>query len=269
MKTLLKSLIGLFSLVLFTNVALAQTADKPLAGATYTYRVQAEDIDNTITWSVYDGTTALTAGTHYTITVNKVGVNSEAKITWGLGLVAEHTYTIQYTEEANSCTTVRTLDVVYKTNNSFDVTIAEGNSTQCNALHDLVSNLNDNATTTVTFDVSMTKDAAWTIDTWEYKFAVNLTGAGSPSVSAVRIGASTLTESGGKYADLGVSVGDTRTIEVDVTGNANEQVTVELVLSEAFAVNGVTKTAEGTPDTNTNTASTIVKALPAASGITF
>ena len=48
MKTLLKSLIGLFSLVLFTNVALAQTADKPLAGATYTYRVQAEDIDNTI-----------------------------------------------------------------------------------------------------------------------------------------------------------------------------------------------------------------------------
>jgi hypothetical protein len=270
MKKTLKSLIGLLALVLLTSVVNAQTADKPYAGATYKYKVQADDLTNAITWAVYDGNTPLPIS-DYTITFAVDGVFSVATITWGLGLTADNTYTIKYTEEDKTtlCITVRDLDVVYKANNSFDATIAATNASDCNALNNTVSELNDEATTTVSFTVSMKKDDAWTINSWKYKFAVSLTGSGTHSVSDVRIvGIGGVTELGGKYADSGITAGVTRTIEVDVLGNANHAITVALQLSDAFAVNGLVNTAE-TVGGDTNDASTIIDALPAASAITI
>lgn len=274
MSTIIRSLIGILALVLLTSVVNAQTPDSPYAGSSYTYKVKVDDKTNTITWSVFDGATELTAGTDYTITTvfTNDGTNdwSEATIVWGAGLSVK-TYTIQYSEEANSCITLRNLDVMLKANNTFDVAIAAQNASDCNALHDEASVLNDDATTDVRFTVTMSKDINWNIDSWKYKFTVTpsyTTGGTPPTIGNVWVAGSPVSAVAGKYADTGVAGTTlTREIVVRVIGNANKEINVALTLSDAFAVNGTVETAKG--GSGANSASTIIKSIPAASAITF
>jgi len=280
MKNSMRYLLGVFALVLITNFASAQSEFAPVAGSTFTYKVDVDDNNNNVTWAIKKDGTALTAGVDFsnaatdyiitteTATTGEVGF-AKATITWGPNL-GEGTYVLEFTEIGGSCTTVRTADVILTANTSFDLTAAATETSACNSLNNTASILDQDATTEIQFTVDMEKAASWSIESWKYKFALTPTYADAsmpaPSITSVTIDGNPKNATDGKYEDATIPEGTTqRTITVKITGNANKTINVAFAVSEAFAVNGITDTAEGGSDTNN--ATTSITKLPGSSAI--
>lgn len=253
MKKTITYLTILTALVLISFNSNAQVGTTPLVGSTHLYTVVAEDdANNTLTWSVIEGT----SGTDYTI--NSGASTEQVSITW----LTAGTYTLQFTEEnATGCITTKTISVTVSAN-TFDVSTTNP-AAVCNAADGQANYVGTDATTSVTFTVNMTTGTTFSPD-WEIKFTL---APGAATLANVTESDGTLTENAGVYTLTAIpstNGNKTITITMDVTGNIY---TVQNVL---LTITSAKELTYNTPDVDSNdwTATQTINDIPNTSTIT-
>lgn len=254
MKKSITYLIAIAALMVISVGAMAQDGGTPYAGSTHTYSItpDANSTGKTYLWTLSGGGT-----------IDGSATGSSVVIDWG---TTAGTYTLTFTEtDGNtSCLSVRDLEVEVIAN-SFYLNM-EANASEC---HDSTGQvLADGATgpTTLYFTVSMNKDAAWTIDSWEFDFTVAVAGT-DYTLTSVKVDGGADLGTSGTYVDQSiVGTNDEIEIAVEITGavTAGTDVTVQISNGEAIVGTAVTPDNGTGPDTQILT----VNPLPDTSDIT-
>lgn len=272
MKNSMRYLLGVFALVLMTNFANAQyvansvaslgDGDNPYVGTAYTYTVTSDG--GTIEWLVYDDSAMVTASatSDYSLTN---GTTASATITWNTA----GTYYLTYKETLNSCSTYRGV-VVVVTDNSFQLDLAADgsacNSEEGNVLDWTTYETKSDVTTPLTFTVTMSKDATFSIDSWQFDGAFSLpTGITTGSITA-SAGTISVTDDTFSLTDIGSTV-----TSVEITFNASGLVTagggITLTASNGAAISGSVTTDDNAAGDLTQVIT--LNPLPGASNISF
>jgi hypothetical protein len=206
MKKNLTYAIVTVAIMLLSFGAKAQGGLAPFVGSTHVYTVTPGSAGNTKAWTV-------SPGTGYS--VNSGANTEEVNITW----TTAGTYTLTFTETdaVTLCSTVKTATVVVG-NNTFDVSVT-ANAAFCNSLSGAINNNDANATTSISFPVSMVTGISTFNPFWEIKFTLTY---GSATLANVASTAGTLTESAGTYTVTAIpsaTGAGSVNITMDVTGS--------------------------------------------------
>jgi hypothetical protein len=239
--------------------------DNPYLGTAYTYTVVRGDAGSTIEWIVYDDAwmTTLTAAAKYTISATNV-VNPT--ITWNIA----GTYYLTYKETLNGCDTYRGV-VVVAAANSFQIDLVADAST-CNIEEGNVLDWDDydgdvsgeEVVTPLAFTVGMTKEAAFSIDSWQFNGA--FTVPAGISASSITASEGTINVTGNTFTLTGLT-----SANVTITYNASGLVTaggdVILTASNGAAISGsITTDDNGSGDLDQKIT---LNPLPGSSNISF
>ncbi len=233
--------------------AKAQGGLAPLVGSTHVYTITPGDAGNTKAWTLTGN-----AGTDYVMTN---GNTASATILWKTA----GTYTLTFTETvvATGCSTIKTATVVVG-NNTFDVSVT-ANAAFCNSLTGAINNNEPNATTSISFPVTMETGISSFNPTWEIQFTLD---PGTATLATVAASAGTLTESAGTYTVTGIpSVPDTGTGLVNITMNVTgSKIAAQSVL---LNISSARELSYNTPDVDTGdwTATQVINAVPNTSDI--
>lgn len=278
MKTIIRYSLTVIALVLVTSFANAQylannatavgDGDNPYVGTAYTYNVTRGNAGSTIEWLVYDNATdyanspaSVSDATNYTITG---GATTSATITWN----NPGTYYLTYKETLNGCSTFRGI-VVIATANSFQINLI-ADASACNVQNNKVldwegyNEPGEEVITPLAFEVQMTKDAGFSIDSWQFNgsFAVP-TGISPSSITASE---GTINVSGNTFTLTGLTSGSV-TITFGASGLITAGGDITLTASAGKAISGaITTNDNGTGDLDQKIT---LNPLPGASNISF
>jgi len=255
MKKTRNYLIALLVLMINSLGAMAQGGLTPLVGSTHVYTVTPGNAGNTKGWSVVEGA----AGTDYVLTN---GTTASASIKW----ITPGIYTLKFTETntTTSCATVKQTSVTVS--NAFDVTATTSLAAICNSATGQINYSGSNATTSITFPVTMVTGVSGFNPNWEFTFTLTTTPSLGVSIANVKEGATTLTDVSGTYTATAISsalgVGSVN-ITLDVTGD------IYTVLNVAFAITSAKELDFNTPDKDSDdwTSSQTINAIPQTSTI--
>jgi hypothetical protein len=276
MKNSMRYLLGVFALVLITNFASAQyvansstslgDGDNPYVGTSYTYTVSSDG--GAIEWLVYSADDLAIGNLvdpgastpAYTISGK---TTASASIIWN----TPDTYYLTYKETLAGCSTYRGV-VVVVTANSFQLDLAADNnacnSEEGNVLDWVTYKTKSNVTTPLTFTVNMTKDASFSINSWQFNGAFTLpsgitTGSITSSEGSISVLGDTFTLTGLTSASITI----TYTASGLVTAGGNITLT---------ASNGAAISVSGTTNDNASgdlTQIITLNPLPGSSNISF
>jgi len=259
-KSIIKSM-TMLALMLVSVGAWAQTGTTPLVNSTHTYSVTAGNASNTLAWTVTTGT----VGVDYSFTTATDGQSVGVK--W----LKAGSYTLQFSETASSCTTVRTIPITVSAN-TFDV-YASATSPQCNGSEN-VANVTGDGSTTIVFTINMATGITSWNPNWHFTYDLSADLVADPSAKIVstQVGAGAATTvnattySGNSGTISGGSNGvATVDITVVVSGDVNTAQNVTLSLSNGVEEQFSTP-ALGT--TASQSVTQVINPLPATSTIT-
>jgi len=251
MKKNLTYLIAIAAIMLLSLGAKAQGGLSPLVGSTHVYTITPGDAGNTKAWTLTG-----TAGTDYVMTN---GNTASATILWKTA----GTYTLTFTETnpTTTCSTVKNVTVEVD-DNTFDVSVT-ANAAFCNSLTGAINNNDANATTSISFPVSMVTGISTFNPTWEIQFTL---APGTATLASVAATAGTLTESSGTYTLTAIpsaSGAGAVNITMNVTGSKIVAQSVLLTITSAKELSF------NTPDVDGDdwTANQVINPVPNTSDI--
>ena len=221
-------------LLTISAVVMAQDGEHPFVESIHEYTITPGSTSNNLTWSILEAS-------GYTINSQGiVGSNSVANITW----TAAGTYTLQFTEDDGTCSTVKQISVEVGTN-TFDVATSNPSQT-CNNADGQVNFSGSTATTSVTFTVDMATGNEGFNPNWE--FAFTLTPGTGATITNVAASAGSLSGTG-PYTLSGLTSASgegTVNITMDVTGNIYSLLNVDLEITSAKELSYNTPDADNT-----------------------
>jgi hypothetical protein len=161
MKKNLTYLIAIAAIILLSFGAKAQGGLAPLAGSSHNYTVTPESTSNILLWSVVE-TSGYTINSQSVVTTTSV-----ADITW----TAAGTYTLQFTETNATTLCATTKQITVTVSNAFDVSVSSLTAI-CNTADGVVNYSGTNATTSISFPVSMVTGVSIFNPDWEIEFTL-------------------------------------------------------------------------------------------------
>lgn len=235
----------------------------------------SDHVGNTYTWAVYqsDGTTAAVATTDYSFTTTATGADvNTVSIQW----LQTGTFFVEVTEAnaAGACTTLRRLEILVSADDLDLIVLASDDAgttvsgTDLTGCNDMSGEIIDNSTnnfgsSTRYFTVKMTTDTqAWTSGAWGFDFTTSATSSVTSSTGGTVTGTSVAVASGTSEVILTVVTDNTPGVSP-----AND-ITLNLVASNAFITTSAGNTSEDAANLTNNTSdSFVIKASPETSVI--
>lgn len=253
MKKFTTYLISALTLIIVSFGAMAQDGSTPLAGSAHNYTVTPESTSNTLLWSVVEPS-------GYTINSQSVvTTTSVANITW----TTAGTYTLQFTETNTTTLCATTKQITVTVSNAFDVSVSLP-AAVCNAADGVVNYSGTDATTAISFPVSMITGVSTFNPNWEIEFT--LTPGTGATISNVGNSSGTLSGTG-PYTLTGLtsaSGAGTVNITMEITGNIYTLLDVDFEITSAKELTNN----NSDKDTDDWTATQTVNAIPQTSTIT-
>lgn len=242
MKKTFTYLIAIAALMIIGASAMAQDGENPYVGSTHTYSIvpDGNTTAKTYLWTVSGGGTISGSTTGTSVVID-----------WGT-TVGSYTITFTETDGSTSCVSTRELEVEVVAN-SFYLTMA----THASECHDSTGQvLADGVSGPTTLYFTVNKNAAWTIDDWNFDFTVSST---SYSVTSVKIDGGVELGTSGSYSDQSVAgTNASAEIAVVVSGSVTSGTDVTVVVSGGEAIKGTSIT----PDNGTGDKTQILTVTP-------